>query len=60
MEECFLYNLDKDKENKWLPAVDLAIVNLTDKVDTEPLKKPTPCHNAKAIAHAKFSVWVEK
>ena len=39
MEGCFLYNLDKDEENKWLPAVDLEIVNVTDKVDSVTFKK---------------------
>ena len=39
MEESFLYNSDKDKENKWLPAVDLEIVNVTDKVDTVTVEK---------------------
>ena len=39
MEENFLYGLDNEQENVFLPAVDFENVIITDKVDTVTVEK---------------------
>ena len=39
LEKCFLYDLDDEEENKFLAAVDLDAVNVTDKVDKVTVEK---------------------
>ena len=41
LEEYFLYDLYNEYENKFLVAVGLENVNITDKVDTVTVEKPT-------------------
>ena len=41
LEDYFFYDLDNEEENEFLAALDLENVNVSDKVDTVTVKKPT-------------------
>ena len=41
LEDYFFYDLDNEEENIFLAALDLENVNVSDKVDTVAVKKPT-------------------
>ena len=41
LEDYFFYDLDNEEENKFLAALDLENVNVSDEIDTVTVKKPT-------------------